>query len=93
MPDKLCFTVVLMKDAPKTPAAAIRQRQGDEIRKFRGFRKLSQSGLADVVGVTKAAVSEWERGESSPRPHIQVAIARALDVPWSTIFGLDGEAA
>lgn len=82
-----------MRDAPKTPAAAIRRRQGGEIRKFRQFKKLSQAVLADMVGVTKAAVSEWERGASSPRQHLQVEVARALDIPWSSIFGLDRESA
>lgn len=100
MLDKLCFTVVLMRDAPKSPAEAIRQRQGADIRKFRKFtrvgddkREMSQSDLANVIGVTKAAVSDWERGNSSPRPHLQVEIAKALNVPWSSIFGLDREAA
>lgn len=89
MLDKLCFTVIVTQTAPKTPAQAIRIRQGEDIRKFREFRTLSQSGLAEVVGVTKAAVSDWERGVSSPRPHLQVAVANALGVPWSSIFGLD----
>lgn len=89
MLDKTCFTVIVTQPAPKTPAQAIRTRQGEDIRKFRDFRDLSQTDLANVVGVTKAAVSEWERGVSSPRPHLQVAIANALGVPWSSIFGLD----
>lgn len=92
MLDKLCFTVYVMGTTPKTPAEAIRRRQGAEIRKFREFRKLSQATLAETVGVTKAAVSDWERGNSSPRQHLQVGIAKALEVPWSSLFGLDREA-
>lgn len=89
-----------MRDIPKSPAAAIRLRQGGEIRKFRKFTRIgddhhemSQAELAATIGVTKAAVSDWERGNSSPRPHLQVEIAKALNVPWSSIFGLDREAA
>lgn len=82
-----------MRDAPKTPAEAIRRRQGAEIRKFRKFRSLSQAALAGQVGVTKAAVSDWERGASTPRQHLQVEIAKALEVPWSSLFGLDREVA
>lgn len=93
MLDKLCFTVVVMAATPKTPAAAIRQRQGNKIRQFRGFRELTQEALAERIGVTKAAVSDWERGASTPRQHLQVALAAVLNVPWSSIFGLDGEVA
>lgn len=82
-----------MGTPPKTPAAGIRQRQGHTIRKFRTFKKLSQEHLAGTLGVTKAAVSSWERGESSPRQHLQVELAKALEVPWSSIFGLDREVA
>lgn len=80
-----------METPPKSPAEAIRRRQGTEIRKFRQFRSLSQSALAESVGVTKAAVSDWERGTSTPRQHLQIAIAKALEVPWSSLFGLDRE--
>lgn len=92
MPDNLCFTLVVL-DRPKTPAEAIKARQGQKIRDFRQFREQSQSDLAGAIGVTKAAVSDWETGGSSPRQHLQVAIAKALGVPWSSIFGLDGEVA
>lgn len=91
--DKTSLTLVVMREPPKTPGQALRTRQGERIAQFRSFRKMSQTDLADKVGVTKAAVSEWERGKSSPRQHHQVAIAKAFDVPWSSLFGLDGEAA
>lgn len=82
-----------MKDAPRSPSEALKRRQGDRIKLFRKAHGLSQTTLADAVGVSKAAVSEWETGKSSPRQHVQVEIARALKTPWSALFGLDGEAA
>lgn len=91
--NKWCLTVVVVNPAAKTHEAGIRKRQGDRIRDLRKFRKLSQTSLAGAVGVTKAAVCEWETGKSTPRPHHQVMIAKALDTPWSGLFGLDGEAA
>lgn len=91
--DKQHLTVVVMNDQPKSPAHAIRRRQGAKIRDFRKIHNMTQQALAEKVKVTKAAVSEWERGESSPRPHIQVEIAKALQAPWTTLFGLEGEAA
>jgi transcriptional regulator with XRE-family HTH domain len=71
----------------------IRQRQGKTIRQLRRMRGLSNRELADQVGVTPGAISQWELGLHSPRQHHQTALARVLDVPWSTIFGLDGEVA
>lgn len=75
-----------------TLAEGIRQRQGAKLRDFRKLRDLTQAQVAGAVGVTKAAVSDWETGGSSPRQHHQVAIAKALNAPWSALFGLDGEA-
>lgn len=77
----------------KDPAKRIRQRQGRAIRQVREMRGLTLEELARAVGVTDGALSHWETGRHSPRQHHQAAIARALDVPWSTLFGLDGEAA
>lgn len=99
--DKTRLTLVLMEDPRKTPAEALRARQGRKITDLRKLHGLTQTQLAErieevtdgKIAVTKAAVSEWERGKSSPRPHHQVAIARALSTPWSMLFGLDGEAA
>lgn len=54
---------------------------------------MTQQQLADQVGVTKAAVSDWELGKSTPRQGYQVAVAKSLSTTWSALFGLDGEAA
>lgn len=62
------------------------------MRKIRLLREKSIHDLAEAVGVTDGAVSQWETGRFTPRQEIQVRIAKALDVPWSTIFGLDAEA-
>ena len=75
------------------PAKRIRRRQGEVIRKARTLRGITRQDLAETLGVTVGAISQWENGTTSPRQHHQVAVARALDVPWSMIFGLDAEAA
>lgn len=84
-----CLSVVLVGNTPNSSAEAIRARQGRMIRQYRTTWKMSQEQLAESVGVTKAAVSEWERGVSTPRQHLQVSIARTLRAPWAIIFGLD----
>lgn len=46
----------------------------------RRAKAISQGDLAGAVGVTQAAVSQWERGHRVPDAEIVDRIARALDV-------------
>jgi transcriptional regulator with XRE-family HTH domain len=82
------------------PARRLRLRQGARLREVRtSLRGLTLQELAarmnaqEGVTITPQAISMWERGDTSPRPHLQVAVAKALDVLPSSIFGLDAEAA
>jgi transcriptional regulator with XRE-family HTH domain len=75
------------------PAKRIRQHQGATLRKLRTYKGMSIEDFAEQVGVTPGAVSQWETGRFSPRQPKQLEIAKALDVPHSTIFGLDAEVA
>lgn len=86
------MTDLLRLGAEPDPAKRIRQRQGEKIRKTRQLRQMSPSELAEQVGVDVSAISHWETGRFAPRQHHQIAIAKALDVPHSMIFGLDAEA-
>lgn len=87
------LTLVFMREAPKTPEGALRLKQGAKIREYRKFNKLTQEQLGKACGVSKAAVSQWENGESSPRSMLQVRIAQELRFPWNVVFGLDSESA
>lgn len=75
------------------PGRRIRTRQGNAIRSTRKLRGLKVDELAESIGVSAGAIRHWETGRFSPKQAHQVAIARALDVPWVVLFGLDGEAA
>ncbi|MFO0448601.1 MAG: helix-turn-helix transcriptional regulator [Pseudomonadota bacterium] len=75
------------------PSKRRRVRQGQTIRNIRTLRRMSVAELAARCDVTVGAVSQWETGRFTPRQEMQVRIARALDVPWSTIFALDAEVA
>jgi transcriptional regulator with XRE-family HTH domain len=75
------------------PRKRIRKRQGKAIRTARELKSISIDEFATALGVTPGAVSQWETGRFTPRQHHQVAIAKAVDMPWSFLFGLDGEAA
>lgn len=81
------------------PAKRLRQKQGARIKDLRKLHGLSMDALAermceqDGITVTQQAISQWENGQTTARPHMQVALARALRVTPSNIFGLDVEIA
>lgn len=87
------MTEMLRLGSEPDPAKRIRHRQGEKIRKTRQLRQMTVADLAAQVGVHESAISHWETGRFAPRQHHQLALARALDVPHSMIFGLDAEAA
>lgn len=75
------------------PNVRRRKRQGAAMRTTRELRGITVEGLAADIDVTPGAIRHWETGRYTPRQPHQIAIARALNVPWGVIFGLDGEAA
>jgi putative transcriptional regulator len=56
----------------------------------RAKRDLTQAELAMKAGVTRRSVNAIEAGRMIPSVLLALRIARALDVPVETIFGLDG---
>ena len=48
-----------------------------ELRRERGF---SQEGLAEQLGLSRQAVSKWERSESSPDTDNLIALAKLYGV-------------
>ena len=59
---------------------------GEQIKKFRLKKGLTQEELGRLVGVTTQAVSKWERG-GVPDAEIVPNIAEALEVTTDTLFG------
>lgn len=49
-----------------------------ELKRLRKMNGISQCQLADAIGVTQGAVSQWERGEVRPTLENLIAIAKAL---------------
>jgi len=66
-------------------AGDYRQRVGARIRRAREAAGLSQTQLAQRVGVADKQVSRWEHGQQ-PRPGRLEAIADALGVPAESFF-------
>ena len=59
-----------------------------ELRKKAG---MSQEDLADKLGVTRQAVSRWERAETSPDTDNIIALAKLYGMSVDGLLGLSGE--
>lgn len=66
----------------------LRQTWGLNVKAIRKAQGLTQSALAEKIGVTRAAVSFWESGDRLPLDRQKLAIAKALGVPVATLFPL-----
>lgn len=54
---------------------------GERLRQGREARTLTITALAELLGVTKAAVSQYENGTQSPRPEVMRRIEQVLNLP------------
>lgn len=59
---------------------------GQRLRDLREAAGLSQSKLAELTGVTRNAVSQWEAGETQPSTRRLAKLAKALKVPIDEIM-------
>jgi transcriptional regulator with XRE-family HTH domain len=62
---------------------------GENLRRLRARRNLSLDGLARLSGVSRAMLSQIELGRSAPTINLVFKIARAFDVPFSTLLAED----
>lgn len=53
---------------------------GERIQGLRKDGKLSQEALAEQVGVSRQAISKWERNEATPDVYNLSALAHAFNV-------------
>lgn len=51
---------------------------GERIRRFRGLQRLTQEGLAELLGVDQATVSRWERGRQEPPLYVRRSVDKVL---------------
>ena len=57
-----------------------------ELRKEHGY---SQEELADKLGVSRQAISKWERGEASPDTDNLIELAKIYDISLDELLGLN----
>ena len=60
---------------------------GEVIQTCRARRNLSQERLAELVGVSRQAVSKWEVGDALPDTDKLVHLARALGITVGELLG------
>lgn len=53
---------------------------GNRIKKARKQEGLTQEQLAEVIGVSRSAISRWESGDMEPTIKNLAELARTLDV-------------
>lgn len=62
---------------------------GHNIRRLRNEKGLTQEQLASRMGVTPAAVSKWESGQSLPDITMVMPLARVFEVTTDELMGYD----
>lgn len=90
MPDK-----TTLDTAREASAQRLRSSWGQAVAEQRKSRGWTQKQLADAMAppVSQQAVGQWENGETAPRWHHQVAIARALGIPHRILFAVTEDVA
>ena len=61
---------------------------GEQIKKFRTEKSITQEQLGELVGVSTQAVSKWERG-GAPDIELLPSLSQALGVSIDALFGSD----
>ncbi len=52
----------------------------------RKARLLTQTQVAEFIGVTQQAIARWERGSSTPDTAVQIKVAALLGVKREELF-------
>jgi len=80
-------TACIIKAVTNKTVRRVRMTEiGDRIRKYRKEKGMTQSALAERLGVSTQSVSKWETGMGMPDVSQIVPLARALGVSTDTLF-------
>lgn len=58
----------------------------NRIRKFRGLAGLSQTALADLIGVSRNTIGSIENGQINPSAKLALILCTALDKKFEELF-------
>jgi len=70
----------------------VTKKLSNRIPVLRADRQMSQSDLADAIGVSRKTISTVEVGRFVPSTIIALKIARFFDVPVENVFKLSDDA-
>lgn len=59
---------------------------GETIRKYRAQAGMSQTALAEKIGVTQQQIEKWENGKRRPKLDALKKIAAALKIPVTELI-------
>jgi len=77
----------MTEDRDKAANRGMRERIGQAIKNARNARALTQSQLAERVGVTQGQIAKYESGADLPNVEGLIAAAEALGVPLDVAVG------
>ncbi len=63
----------------------------ERLAELRKQKRMSQAELGDVLSVTRAAVSEWEKGKSIPRLEKLAEMSRFFGISLAELSGTPGD--
>lgn len=61
----------------------------DNLKRLRQAKKMSQAEVGDLVGVTRSAVQQWEKGDTVPALEKLFELARFFDISIAEFTGAD----
>lgn len=64
---------------------------GENIKRLRKAKNVTQEQIAEVLGISVTAVSKWERGETYPDITLLFPLAHYFDVTLDELMGYDEE--
>lgn len=62
---------------------------GDNIKKIREQKNISQYALAKILSISQQSVAQWEKGITNPRRTMIDKLSNALNVTPNELFGYD----
>ncbi len=63
---------------------------GENLQTIRKKNQLSQEGLAELLGVSRQAVSKWEVGEGYPEVEKLLILSKQLNISLDSLLGGEG---
>ena len=66
-------------------------RIGENIKRLRKAKSVTQEQIAEVLGISVTAVSKWERNETYPDITLLFPLARYFEVTLDELMGYDEE--